>query len=451
PRKHSGSNGHRPSSSNGYNSHSRWTRHRGPVRLAAPEIAHVLADSAPRVLVYAAALRDVVETACTGATATPCLFGLDGDGEHSNLLTAGDELAAVTRDRSVESDDAFITYTSGTTGRPKGVLIDHHRAVWAAMAQIVSLGLRDGDRYLHLPPLYHAGGAVFLNATTLLGGTNVLVDRFEPDAVLDAIDQFGVTALLAVPTMYRFMLRHNELAQRDLSTWRIGVFGAAPMPERTVEALLDAFPSVEFFQQCGQTEAGPSGIYSTMAQVRSQPDSSGHLAQPFITARVIDDLGRDVETGAVGELILAGEPIMKGYWGRPAETREALISGWLYTGDLVEVMDDGGMRVVDRRKDVILSGGRNIYSAEVEQALAGHPAVADCAVVGVPHPDWGETVVAVVDPVDGARPTLEELRDHCAGLIADYKLPRRLVLGPVPRNAAGKIPKHTVRAMLTEP
>lgn len=419
-------------------------------RLAAPEIAHVVADSSPRILGYSAALRGVVEAACTGPV-TPQLFCLDSDGHHPNLFTAGAGLAPVVNDRATESDDAFIIYTSGTTGRPKGVLLDHHRAVWAAMAQIVSLGLRDGVRYLHLPPLYHAGGVVFLNATTLLGGTNVLIDKFEPGAVLRAIEQFEVTALLGVPTMYHFMLQDEELGQRDLSSWRAGIFGAAPMPEHTVEALLDGFPSVEFFQQCGQTEAGPTGLYSTMSQIRSQPRSSGHLAQPFTTARVIDDRGCDVPVGSVGELVLSGEPIMKGYWGRPAETDEVLDSGWLRTGDLMEVLAGGGMRLVDRRKDVIISGGRNIYSAEVEQALAGHPAVADCAIVGIPHPEWGETVVAVVDPVEGTSPTLDEIRAHCAQLIADYKLPRRLVLGPVPRNAAGKVLKRTVRAQLAQP
>jgi fatty-acyl-CoA synthase len=352
----------------------------------------------------------------------------------------------VTEDRAIESDDALIVYTSGTTGRPKGVLLDHHRAIWAALAQIVSLGIRDGDRYLHLPPLYHAGGVVFLNAVTLVGGTHVLIPAFEPAAVLEAVERERITCLLGVPTMYQFLLRHPDLSARDLSSWRIGVFGAAPMPAPAVEALLKELPGVEFFQQCGQTEAGPTGIYSTTAQIRDRPDSSGHLAQPFVEARLVHEDGTDVVPVGVGELVIRGEPVMKGYWNQPEATAEALRDGWLYTGDLVELTEDGAMRLVDRLKDVIITGGRNVYSAEVEQALAGHPDVADCAVVGRPDPDWGSTVVALVTPRAGTAPTLDALREHCRPLIADYKLPRELVLGPVPRNPGGKVQKNVVRA-----
>jgi fatty-acyl-CoA synthase/feruloyl-CoA synthase len=184
-----------------------------------------------------------------------------------------------------------------------------------------------------------------------------------------------------------------------------------------------------------------------MTQVRDEPYSSGHLAQPFIEARVVDDRGADIRPGAIGELVLSGEPVMKGYWGRPAETAEVLDGGWLHTGDLMQLMPSGALRLVDRAKDVIISGGRNVYSAEVEHALSSHPGVADCAVVGRPDPDWGETVVAVVTPAPGVQVTLADLREHCGRLIADYKLPRDLVLGEVPRNHAGKVQKHSVRAL----
>ena len=185
-----------------------------------------------------------------------------------------------------------------------------------------------------------------------------------------------------------------------------------------------------------------------MRQVQSEPNSSGHLAQPFVEARIVNTSGRDVGVGEIGEMVLRGDPIMKGYWNNRAETDKVLRFGWLYTGDLCEIALTGAMRLVDRSKDVIISGGRNIYSAEVEQALRTHGSVADCAVVGVPHPEWGETVVAVVTASEGSSPTLDELREHCAAQIADYKLPRRMVLGHIPRNASGKILKHRVRGML---
>jgi fatty-acyl-CoA synthase len=192
------------------------------------------------------------------------------------------------------------------------------------------------------------------------------------------------------------MLRVDASRSRDLSSWRVGVFGAAPMPAVAVEQLLAAFPHVDFYQQCGQTEAGPTGIYSTMEQVRARPDSSGHIAQPFIEARVVDARGDDTPAGGVGELVFRGEAITKGYWRQPEATAHAIRNGWLHTGDLMHVTEDGAMRLVDRLKDVIITGGRNVYSAEVEQAIAEHPEVADVAVIGRPDPEWGATVTAFV-------------------------------------------------------
>ncbi|GAA4491690.1 long-chain fatty acid--CoA ligase [Rhodococcus olei] len=416
-------------------------------RLAIPEIRHILSDSGATIVASGPDYADKVEAALdTHVLAGTRGVSLGPGSSLPDLFAAQTGIPPITEDRASESDDAFIVYTSGTTGSPKGVLLDHHRAVWAALAQVVSLGLRDGIRYLHLPPLYHSGGVVFLNATTLVGGTNILIPAFDPMTVLDTIQSESVNALLGVPTMYEFLLRHPQISQYDTSSWRTGVFGAAPMPESTIRKLIDTFPTVEFFQQCGQTEAGPTGLYSTMEQVRAQPFSSGHQAQPFVEARLVDRSGADAGTGEIGELHLRGEPVMKGYWGRPEETNETLHNGWLGTGDLLELAPDGSMRLVDRAKDVIISGGRNIYSAEVEQVLREHPDVADCAVIGRDEPDWGEMVVAVVTPIDGRPLTLDSIRQHCSAFIADYKLPRDLVIGAIPRNAAGKIQKHLLRA-----
>jgi fatty-acyl-CoA synthase len=420
-------------------------------RLAAPEIAHILGDAEAMIVASARELDAVVEAAVAELDHKVVQFCLEDGGAHENLLAPpADDLDPLDTDLAAESDDALIIYTSGTTGKPKGVLLDHHRAIWAAMAQVVFLGLRDGDRYLHLPPLYHSGGVVYLNAITLLGGTHVLVPAFEPGEVLTTIERERITALLGVPTMFQFLLRHPAIEEHDVSSWRTGIFGAAPMPAPTIEQLLDAFPGVSFFQQCGQTEAGPTGIYSTYEQIRSRPDSSGHVAQPFVQARVVDQDGADISPGAVGELVLRGDPIMKGYWRQPEATAEALRDGWLHTGDLMQLYEDGAMRLVDRMKDVIITGGRNVYSAEVEQALAGHPDIADCAVVGRPDPDWGETIVVVVSPKEGHQPTIDAVRGYLRSRLADYKLPRELHIGSVPRTPSGKIQKHLVRQTLSK-
>jgi fatty-acyl-CoA synthase/feruloyl-CoA synthase len=412
-------------------------------RLAPPEIAYILSDSGASMLAYGASEAALAMTG-GGLVDRVLLLSLGPSRQHPDLLAAGNG-EPVDEDRACESDDAFILYTSGTTGKPKGSLMDHHGAVWAAMAQIVSLGLRDGDRHLHLAPMYHSGGMTFLNATTLLGGTHVVMRKFDARLVLEKVERESVNWLFGVPTMYQQMLRQSDLRSRDLSSWRVGVFGAAPMPAVAVEQLLSTFPHVDFFQQCGQTEAGPTGIYSTMEQVRSRPDSSGHIAQPFVEARVVDPEGNDTPAGHVGELVFRSEAVTKGYWQNPTATAEIIRDGWLHTGDLMEVSADGAMRLVDRLKDVIITGGRNVYSAEVEQAIAEHPDVADAAVIGQPHPEWGSTVVAFVTPVEGADVSADIIREHCRSLIADYKIPREVFFGPVPRNATGKLQKHLLR------
>jgi fatty-acyl-CoA synthase/feruloyl-CoA synthase len=412
-------------------------------RLAPPELAHILDDSGSAVLVFSAAEAHLAEAACR--LAAPITLLSWGPSTRYPDLLAGGYGDPVREDRAVEDDDAFILYTSGTTGKPKGVLLDHHRAVWASMAQIVSLGLRDGDRYLHLAPMYHSGGMTFLNATTLLGGTHIVVPKFDAGAVLELVERHRATWLFAVPTMYQRILDCYDGKSADLTSWRVGIFGAAPMPAAAIERLLAAFPQVAFFQQCGQTEAGPTGIYSTMEQVRSRPLSSGHLAQPFVEARVVDARGNDTPPGQVGELVFRGEAITKGYWNQPEATQEVIREGWLHTGDLMQVYDDGAVRLVDRLRDVIITGGRNVYSAEVEQAIADHPEVIDVAVIGRPDPEWGETVIAFLTAVEGSGLTPASIRQHCASRIADYKIPREFIFAAVPRNGAGKVQKHLLR------
>jgi acyl-CoA synthetase (AMP-forming)/AMP-acid ligase II len=419
-------------------------------RLAPPEVAYILRDSGSRVLVFDPALASTVAALAEYATSDElrAVVSLGPCESHQDLLAMALAAPAARPSDLDESDDALILYTSGTTGHPKGVLHDHRRLLWTGLAQLPTCGLADAERYLHVAPLYHGAGTTFITAMTLVGGTQVVLPGFEPEAVLDAFERERITAFLGVPTMYQFLLRSPRLAERDLSSWRVGVFGAAPMPPSAVEQMLAALPGVDLIQQCGQTEAGPAGIYCTAAQVRERPDASGRQAMPFYEARVVDDRDRDIEPGAVGELVLRGPGVMKGYWNKPAETAAALRAGWLRTGDLARVDPDGYITLVDRLKDLIITGGRNVYSVEVENALAGHPDVADCAVVGMPHREWGESIVAVVALRVETALTLEALRAHAGALIADYKLPHRLVIGDVPRNASGKVLKHELRAAL---
>jgi fatty-acyl-CoA synthase len=354
-------------------------------------------------------------------------------------------------DTLTETDDALILYTSGTTGKPNGALFDHHRVMWTSVNCIATCGMRVGDRFLHVAPLYHAAElGIMLIPGTMIGATHFVQAGFQPGAVLDALESEHITMFFGVPTMFQFLLRQPDAAQRDLSVWRTGLFGAAPMPASAVEQLVHTWPHVNFMQLCGQTEGGPGGIYCDVEQVKARPDASGRQALLFTEARVVDPIGNEVEGGGVGELILRGETIMKGYWNKPVETTETIRDGWLHTGDLARIDASGYMTLVDRLKDMIITGGENVYSVEVESALAAHPDIADVAVVGRPHPDFGESIVAVVTPREGTRVALEDVKAFCADKIARYKIPHDLVVGTIPRNPSGKILKHQLRERVRE-
>jgi acyl-CoA synthetase (AMP-forming)/AMP-acid ligase II len=417
---------------------------------AAPELLHILEDSGASLLVFGGGAQGVVGAAdglLAGALTCPPV-ALDPVEGYQNLadLAAGQPATPPGADVA-EDDDALILYTSGTTGRPKGALFDHHRIVWVGINTALMLGLRDGDRILHVAPMYHAAElAMLINGGTLVGATHVVLPGFAPEAVLDSLEQHRINVFFGVPTMYQLMLRDPSLPDRDLAAWRVGLFGAAPMPASAVRATSAALPHVELIQACGQTEGGPGGIYCSAGEVRARPDASGRSALFNTQARVVDPDGGDVPPGGTGELIIRGETVMKEYWRNPGATAETVRDGWLHTGDLATIDQDGYITLVDRMKDMIISGGRNIYSVEVENALAAHPAVAEIAIVSRRHEEYGETVVAVVNPMPGQTITLEELRGFGAGLLTGYKLPRELILRPLPRNPSGKVLKHVLRA-----
>ena len=410
-------------------------------RNAPPELAHLVTDSGASAVIYAPELAGVAGPGIAQSGMSPRLMTLPELAE----LAAGEHPAVA--HAPAESDDALLLYTSGTTGAPKGALFDHHRILWVAVNATGTVGYRDGDRTLHVAPLYHAAQlCVVLFPATVLAMTHVVVPQFDPAEVADLIERERISVFLGVPTMYQFLLRLPDFAGRDFPAWRTGIFGAAPMPADSVRALIAALPRVELYQLCGQTEGGPGGIYAGPEDVRARPDASGRYALPNTEARVVTAEGADVAPGQVGELVLRGETIMKCYWNRPEATAETIRDGWLHTGDLAVLDADGYITLVDRLKDLIITGGRNVYSIEVENALAGHPGVLDVAVIGVPHPDYGESILAVIVPAAGAEPTLESLRAWARERIADYKAPHAVVVHAIPRNPSGKIQKHLLRA-----
>jgi fatty-acyl-CoA synthase len=410
---------------------------------APPELRYLLEDSGATVFVHEPAVAATVEAARGGGLPETVRHVLDL--HELATLAAAEAGAGELADLVTESDDALILYTSGTTGRPKGALLDHHRTMWASVTWVVTCGMRVGDRFLHVAPLYHAAELSMLMSGTMIGASHVVLPAFDPGKVLDTLESERITTFFGVPTMFQFLLRQPDAARRDLSAWRTGLFGAAPMPASAVQRLVTTWPQVNFMQLCGLTEGGPSGIYCDVEQVKARPDASGRQALPFTEARVVDRSGNDVEPGGVGELILRGETIMKGYWNKPIETAETIRNGWLHTGDLARIDADGYLTLVDRLKDLIITAGRNVYSVEVESVLAAHPGIADVAVVGRPHPDYGESIVAVIAPREGVTVTLEDVKAFCADKIARYKIPHDLVVGTIPRNPSGKLLKHRLR------
>jgi len=416
-------------------------------RLAAPELVHQLTDSGTKVFLYDPAVEPVVKEALREEIPTleKVLPTRPKEGHEDLSSLASKESSDPLLVNIQESDDAEILYTSGTTGKAKGVLLDNHRVVWVGTIISLGVGIREGDSVLHVAPLYHSAQLnLFLTSGVMMACKNVVLPAFDPGEVLKTIEEEKITIFFGVPTMFQFLVDHPDFKKRDLSSLRIAMYGAAPMPTSLVERLVGELPGVQLYNLCGLTEMGPMGIY---LKPDEQIRKVGAAGKPIILneARVVDENMKDVEPGEVGELILRAETMMKGYWNNPEATAETIRDGWLFTGDLATVDEEGYITLVDRKKDMIITGGMNVYSAEVENAVSSHPSVLDCAVIGTPHPVYGETVTAIVTLKPGSELTLEELREHCSKLIADYKVPRKLIIDQVPRNPSGKILKYQLR------
>lgn len=351
----------------------------------------------------------------------------------------------------LESDDAEILYTSGTTGLPKGVLLDHHRVLHVSFNNIMKFKMGPEDNLLHLAPLFHCAQLnIFLVTGTILGCTNIIRQEFNPVQTLKDIDEYEISLFFGVPTMYNFLLQVPNRDQYDLSSISRCGYGAAPMPVAVLEQAMEMFSTDQFFNMCGQTEGGPGGIFLSPEEHKTKLGASGR-ASYGTDARIVDDNGEDVQPGDVGEFIIRTESMMKGYYKNPEETKKALRNGWLHTGDLATIDEDGFITLVDRKKDMIISGGENVYSTEVEHVLYKHPAILEAAVIGVPHEVWGETVAAVVVPKKGQQINHEELQQFCRKDLAGYKIPRIFYeIDQLPRNTSGKVLKYMLKERLRD-
>lgn len=417
-------------------------------RWSAAEIAYSLTDSGTRVLFIDDAFAPMAD-ALREAGADVLVHCGDGptpEGMHSyeNLIATTTPIADARRGGN---ELAGIFYTGGTTGFPKGVMLSHANLATSALGGVATGYLMTpGTVFLHAAPMFHLADLAGWQGVLMVGGTHVTVPVFEPAAVLAAIETHRVTATLLVPVMIQLLADHPRTATADLSSVEHVMYGASPISAAVLERAMKVFARAGFTQAYGQTEAAPIITMLGPEDHRSGRLRSAGRAAPHSEVRVLDPDGAALPAGTVGEVAARGGHVMLGYWNKPAETASAMRDGWLLTGDGGYLDEDGYLYIVDRLKDMIVTGGENVYSAEVENAVAAHPAVAAVAVIGVPDSEWGERVHAVIQCAPGRQVSLDEIREHTKTLIAGYKAPRSIeVTDSLPVSGAGKILKRDLR------
>jgi fatty-acyl-CoA synthase len=351
-----------------------------------------------------------------------------------------------------EDDPAFIMYTAGTTGRPKGSVITNKNemVLWMLGAPFVLTepGMSDlwDFRAFGAPPIFHLASFGFCQFMFYLGATVVLpVEVFNPEYIMKTIEKEKINAIVLVPAMTNFLLMLPDLEKYDTSSLKVWGSSGAILPTETRKRITQHFPNVKIFDLFGMTETSAlvSGLLPSDSKGR---ETSVGKILPFLEIRIVDDDDNDVPVGAVGEAIYRGPTVLKEYYKNPEATAEAMRGGWLHSGDLVRRDEEGFIYIVDRKKDMIISGGENIYPAEIEEVLYRHPKILECAVIGVHDEDWGESVKALVVRKPGEELTAEEVVDFCKGYLASYKKPKSVdFLDTIPRNAMGKVLKTVLR------
>jgi long-chain acyl-CoA synthetase len=400
------------------------------------ELRYALEDSGAKVLLSdrdPAGVADVVDHV------------IDLDAGYEALVSANPP--AEFPDRVSAQALAGLFYTGGTTGAAKGVMLTHRNLI-ANTTHLQAYWQFDGDtRWLIVAPLFHAAGSIAVLATVWNGGSHIVLPAFDPAHALDLIAEHRVTHTLVVPTMLAALSQEQGARPRDVASLRHIAYGGAPIATDTLRRAHDAFPAAELMHIYGTTETSPIATMLPHQERLLDAPQARSCGQPSIgvEVRVVDPKGRPVPAGEVGELAIRGPNVMAGYWNQPEQTAAALLDGWYRSGDLGYQDARGFLYLVDRAKDMIVTGGENVYSTEVEEALYRHPAVAEAAVFGVPDAHWGEAVHAVVVPRGPVTPA--ELSAHCRSLIAGYKVPKTIELRsePLPKSAAGKLLKRRLR------
>lgn len=410
-------------------------------RLAGPEVEYIFSHSEAKALIYDVKLEETLQQTSH---------------QFQDILTIGgdDTLGEVINDLSLDfspvklkaEDTATVMYTSGTTGKPKGVMLSHYNLKSVSNIWAEAMNMTDNDRMLVSTPLFHcAASHVFVAPVTYSGGSIVIEEAFSPTATLKNLQTSESTIFFGVPAMYSILLSLPNIKNIKLSTLRMLAYGAAPMPYELVKKLKDTFPNVAVQNMYGQTENSPA---ATTLKDHYALDKIGSVGEvlPQTEVRVVDESGQSVPQGEIGEIVVKGPQVMKGYLKDKQATEEAVKDGWLYSGDLGKFDKDGLLYIVDRRKDMIIRGGENVYPVEVEEVLYQIPQVLEAAVVGVPHEIYGEVPKAFVVAKEGETITADQVTDYCNTSLAKYKVPMEVeMMAQLPRNASGKVLKHVLR------
>ena len=419
-------------------------------RLVADELAFIISDAGAETLVFDTAFTEVVaELHGRGVDGTPVTRWIHvGDAAERPDFAVGyeDLLSAAATDEppvtSVDDDLVFLMYTSGTTGLPKGVMHTHNTTMWSLITANATADMHFGDRYLLCLPLFHVGALNPLLTCVYAGGTSVIMRDFDPTKFWELLGSETITTTLAVPAMLQFMLL-TKPEDPGIEQLRWIMSGAAPVPVTLIEAYADL--GVEIHQVYGLTETCGPGCLISPADAMSRAGSTGK-AFFHTEVRVVDEDGADVAPDTPGEVWIRGGHVMAGYWNRPDATADSLTpEGWLRTGDVAVMDKDGFVTIQDRVKDMIISGGENVYPAEIENVLLSHPKINECAVIGIPSDKWGESPLAVVVRADDSV-SEQDVLDWCDGKLARFKLPvEARFVDVIPRNPTGKILKRVLR------
>lgn len=414
-------------------------------RLAAPEIAFILGDCSPKVVVSDAERKEAVAKACTGKAVAHLLLDELADGSQAEGQPVAPAL------RTLEDDQA-IMYTSGTTGNPKGAVLTYANFMAATTRVGRTWNLKPDANILIATPLFHIAAFDVMLAGVACGATSVIQPSvaFDADVILDAMAEHGITHTFMVPAQWQLLVDGQRRQPRGLQLRFYG-WGAAPATQTLLSSLRETFPDASSEAAFGQTETTAIGVSMGHEDSLRKLGSVGTADLNF-SIRVVDADMQDVARGEVGEIVYRGPGVMSRYWNNEAGTAAAFRGGWFHSGDLVRQDEDGFIYVVDRLKDMIISGGENIYSAELENVIAAHPKVADVAVVAREDAQWGQVPVAVIAPRDADdAPTLEDIRAFCEDKLARYKLPKAVaVVAQFPRTGTGKVQKNLLRAQLAD-